>query len=84
MVTPHLVMWATAEPVVFDADDDASCLRVYRETVGVASYEELTRIVNKRHSDTPLSQVTGARLVRATWEDRFSELRGECESRPTV
>ncbi|MCQ9334280.1 hypothetical protein ACEE90_01180 [Corynebacterium phoceense] len=36
MAIPHSVMWATAEPVVFGADDDASWLRVYRETVGVA------------------------------------------------
>lgn len=84
MEIPISVMWASQQLYVLDAGDDEACADVYSEALGTATLEELRMIINKNTLLRVWPKMTGDRMTRTMWEGRFSELRGECESRLSV
>ncbi|WP_342318690.1 hypothetical protein [Corynebacterium mayonis] len=77
---PHSIMWARSDYHTVDLSNDAAIVSAYREILGSATLEQLTRLVNKDHL-VRLWPTTFDTTIRNAWEESFDELRNHVTHR---
>lgn len=75
IVIPRSVYWATPDPIVIEASNDADLKMFYPETLGVARYKDLIQIINKEHLIRLWPNLIWDRVIRQAWESKFPELQ---------